>query len=807
MSPRPLVRPALRLSSVVVGVLAVLASAGCSRRDATSERQGEGVAWSEVAKGTPPLNLILITLDTTRRDRLSCYGYSERTTPNLDRIAKEGLLFEQAYTPVPVTLPAHATMLTGLYPFQHGARHNGSYVLADSLTTLAEMLKARGYDTGAVLGAYPVERRFGLSQGFDDYDDRFMSSSASGQEGTTQRAAPEVTRLSLKWITRHAEHPFFLWVHYFDPHAPYRPVEPYKSRFPDQPYDAEVASMDAAIGELVDGLKSQGLDERTVLLIAADHGEGLGDHDEPTHCMFIYATTQDVPLLMRLPARDPWNGRTWRGRRVRGLASLTDLLPTAWNVLGYAQADLPRVAGRSLLPLVEGTGSGHEWLYHETLVPDLDYGMSELRGYQAEGWKYIRAPQPELYNLEEDPGELTNLAERERDRVEAMESALAEVLQAERTASGGAAMDEETLEKLRSLGYFQGRRAATKTARTDPKERTGVGRSTALAQTLADANRLPEALAIVDSVLKAHPETRMALRQRAQFLTRLGRGADAVKAYEAALADCQGCPDEFRLLQEQARAYLVSGSVDEALRRTRILLEARPREQGLNILLGEVLEKKGDLDGARRAYGQEGEIFPLDASPLIKLGDLAARRNRAGEAEQMYLKALSVDPGSVEAMVLLGGLLDDTGRRTEAERYIDRALELDPQSFLAHYRKAWILRASGRKAGAVPHLEAALRVQPQNGLVLYELGSLYGELGREGDARKSYERAVQTGQAPAAAYSNLAVLAAGAGRLSEAIALWQQALDHGPTEREADIIRTNIRKAQEMMRSPGAANR
>ena len=781
----------------LLGTLVTPAGSGCSSgEESAGGTSGSGSSWAAVPRGTPAYNLILITLDTTRRDRLSCYGYSEKTTPNLDRLAAEGILFEQAFTAVPVTLPSHATLLTGLYPFQHGVRNNGSYVLADSFTTLAELLGARGYETGAVLGGFPVDHRFGLAQGFAHYDDRFSPLSSVREGDTAQRPAAEVTRLSLEWIGQHAARPFFLWAHYFDPHAPYHPPEPYLGRFPGQPYDGEIASMDAAIGQLLEGLKTKGLTERTIVLVAADHGEGLMDHREPTHCTFIYGATQEVPLLLRLPDDGPWTGTAWHGRRVEGLVGLTDLLPTAWNALGFEPQELPPVAGQSLLPLVEGKASGHDWLYHETLVPDLDFGMSELRGLQTKSWKYIRAPQPELYNLERDPGELNNLADREKDRVEDMEAQLAEVLLAEKSASAPVAMDPGTLEKLRSLGYVQGRQPDAGIDRADPKEQLGVGRATARAQSLAEANRTQEAVAVLDSLLGVHPRTRMALRLRALYLTRLERGPAALAAYASALADCQGCPDEFRLLQEQAKAYLISGLADEALKRTRVLIEARPQEQGLHLLLGEVLEKKGDAAGARQAYEREAELFPLETLPLVKLGKLAATEKRVGEAEQAYRRALALNPKDVDALVMLSELLSGTERQGEAERLVDEALAVDPSSPAAHYRKAWVLRKQGRQEDALRHYQAALQGQPDNALVLYELGSLYGQLGQSVEATACYEKSVQSGRAPVGAYYNLGVAAARAGRYPDAIRLWQQALDHNPTVEETGVIQASIRRAQ-----------
>ncbi|MCK4413186.1 MAG: sulfatase-like hydrolase/transferase [Candidatus Eisenbacteria sp.] len=804
-------------------ILGLATSQGCttqesSRDESRSDRAAgtsrpgsggytaEGTVWAPIAPSDPPTNLILITLDTTRRDHLSCYGFPMQTTPHLDRIAAEGVLFEEAFTPIPVTLPAHATIMTGLYPFQHGVRHNGTYVLPDDAITLAELLGAKGYDTGAVLGAFPVDQRFGLAQGFNHYDDDFSSPSKESPGDYTERPADEVTRLSLAWIDEHTAEPFFLWAHYFDPHGPYEPPEPYLSRLPDDPYSGEIAFMDGEIGLLMDGLKSRGLVERTMILIAGDHGESLGEHGEEGHSVFIYGATQEVPLLLRLPDGGIWMGAPWRNHRVAGLASLTDLLPTAWNALGFAREELPPCAGRSLLPVVLRTGPAHAWLYHETLVPNLDYGMSDLRGLQVEWWKYIRAPQQELYNLDKDPKELHNLAGRELARVEAMEAQLMMILEGEEQADAPMAMDEETIEKLRSLGYLGGS-APKKTARADPKELTEVRPVVDRALELSNTGQVPEALVVLDSLLRVRPHTRIALRLRAHCLMRRGRGPEALEAYDRAIADCSGCPDEFGLLKEQARAYLLAGQPKKALEQTRTLLEERPQEPGLNVQLGEILQAQGDYAGAHQAYEQEAELFPTETSALIKVGQLYTIRKRIREAERAYRQALKRRPDDLEALAALADLLDATGQRVEAERLSDRALSIDPDSPAAHYRKAWILRKSGRKEEAIAHYKAAGQGMPNSGRLRFELGSLYSELGRTDLAETSYEKAIELGNAPGGAYANLGSIRARAGEFSDAIVLWQQALSKGLSTGEADQIRGHIRRAQEMMRGHGEDGR
>ena len=375
-------------------------------------------AWMAVTPGATPYNLILLSLDTTRFDRLSCYGFNKTTSPNLDRLAADGILFEGTRSPVPVTLPAHATMLTGLYPFEHGVRNNGSYVVAPEAVTLPELLKKHGYATGAVLGGFPLDKRFGLNQGFDAYDDEFPVESVYREVDLAQRTAADVSRLGLAWLDRQKERPVLPLVPLLRPARPLpaaRAVQDDVRRTIAMPGRSPRWTRRSASSST--GVRSRGLMDRTVIVVAGDHGEGLDEHGEHTHMIFIYETTQHVPMLIRLPAAGAFAGREWRGSRVEGLTNLVDILPTVWNSLGLPREELPPVSGISLLPVVTGKAPAHRWVYHESLVADLEYGASELRGYQDKRWKYIRAPRPELYDLQKDPKELKNLAGREGDRM------------------------------------------------------------------------------------------------------------------------------------------------------------------------------------------------------------------------------------------------------------------------------------------------------------------------------------------------------------------------------------------------------
>ncbi|MBK8232390.1 MAG: sulfatase-like hydrolase/transferase [Candidatus Eisenbacteria bacterium] len=607
-------------------------------------------------------NVLLLTLDTTRADRLKCYGWTQESSPNLDAMASEGVLFERARAATPVTLPSHTSILTGLYPFQHGVRNNGTYVVPEDDTTLAELFKQQGYDTGAILAAFPVAEQFGLSQGFDHYDDRFPLSSQRRESDTAQRIAGDVTRLSLEWIDGRGGKPFFLWAHFFDPHFPHAPPEPFRSRFASDPYVGEIAYMDAEIGNLMAGLKSRGLLEKTVILAIADHGESLGEHREVTHSIFVYNATQHVPCILRLPNGGAFAGPKWRGQRVAELVSHVDVIPTLWNAAGLPREALPPLSGRSLLPLVDQKAPGHDWIYAETLVPEQEYGASDLRALETEAWKFIRAPKRELYDLVKDPKELSNLEARETKRADGMAKDLETLLQLE---AGGAqvTMDPETIEKLRSLGYLAGASASSKSSgpKPDPKDMIWAYEAVNEARNRAAEHQPEAAIALCDSVLKKHPEDGTAQRIRASCLIRLNRGDEAVAAYDAILAACGGCADELALLRNRAIAAMTANQLDDALARTRALLEAHPKEQGLNLLLGQVLQSKGRPGGSTNRD-------PAGDDPLPRRRDRDRGAGRSGAGAGKHAGGRGDLPASPDPERVQRAGADQSGGDPDRER-------------------------------------------------------------------------------------------------------------------------------------------
>jgi arylsulfatase A-like enzyme len=351
------------------------------------------------------LNIVLVTIDTLRTDRLSCYGSDRVDTPNIDSFAEEGVLFTNAATTVPFTLPAHSSILTGLYPPGHGVRENVGYTLDPRVPTLAEVLSTAGWSTAGFISAFVLDGRWGIARGFDHYFDDFdLSGFESANLSSVQRTGDVTVAEAIRWLDRRpSDRPFFLWLHLYDPHDPYEPPEPYKSAFATRPYDGEVAFTDSLIGEFRKALEDRGLLGSTMVILTSDHGEGLGDHGEASHGFFLYDTTVHVGLIVRLPGGEP------AGRTVDAAVSHVDLMPT---ILDAVNVDPPRpVHGESLIPLIEGGDRDpSRGVYSESLYPLLHYGWAPLRAYRTEDHKLVSAPRPEVFDVRADPREEHDLS-------------------------------------------------------------------------------------------------------------------------------------------------------------------------------------------------------------------------------------------------------------------------------------------------------------------------------------------------------------------------------------------------------------
>jgi arylsulfatase A-like enzyme len=516
-------------------------------------------------------SVLLITLDTTRADALGAYGCSPSVTPVLDRLAAEGVVFEQAYTVAPLTLPAHASMLTGLFPPRHGVRDNGLVPLPQSAVTLAERARGAGFQTAAFLGSVVLDEGFGLEQGFARYEPPARSFYNGPSLGYSERPAAEVAKLVTDWLhARDPRQPFFLWAHLWDAHPPYAPPDALRARAGGNAYLGEVAACDMAVGRMLAALKAEGLEDSTLIVVVADHGEAFGEHDEHSHGPFVWNTTLRVPLMLRLP------GGARAGTRVESVASVADVYPTALAAMGLATED-ERVDGLDLLgdepPATRGA-------YFESYYGNLNFGWHPLSGWVDGRGKYVHAPAPRYYEPVGDPDERENLVSDRGDRIRAARGALGEVAGARALARDAEGIDPELKRSLQAVGY-----AAFASEGTDvpgPLDELALPDPHACVQELADvqraqgligAGKYEEAESLLRNIVAAHPQNPYAWDRLALCLMRMNRHREALPALERVLAASPGNADTWNFL---GACRLVVGDEEKALAAFTRALELDP---------------------------------------------------------------------------------------------------------------------------------------------------------------------------------------------------------------------------------------
>ncbi len=585
---------------------------------------------------SPPVerpSVLLITLDTTRADRLGAYGKEQAGTRNLDALAREGALFEWAFTTVPITLPAHASILTGTYPDRHGVHDNG-WALPPEPVTLAEVFRDAGYRTAAFVSAFPLYSRFGLDRGFELYDDE-LPAQRSARRSVQQRFAQEVVEDASAWLTEiDPEDPFFLWVHFYDPHNSYLPPPPYTQWYASDLYQGEIAYMDEWVGKLIAKIEETGHAEDTIIAVVADHGESLGEHGERTHAELVYNSTMRVPLILR-------GGPIEAGGRISDPVSVVDLLPT---LLELVSLEVPEeVQGTSLAPALRGDSPPSRSIYFESLYSRLHHGWSELRSIVREGWKYIEAPaatgESELYALVEDPDELRNrIAEHPE-----VARRLREELRAQRPQSAPASrpsLREEEQRQLEALGYL-----TTQTSplgEDDLHPRDGV-QVFALYQDAIDriqGGRPRLALPLIEKIEREYPGSLLAHKARGRFWIELGEEdpsvlPGALEELETALSMAPDNPDELRYVAE---AHFALGDWPTGLRVFADATRSAPHRADLRNdydgLIGEALQHVKSLERAQRwdealAVAETlAELEPEDPRVLARVRSMRERDTR-----------------------------------------------------------------------------------------------------------------------------------------------------------------------------------
>ena len=641
---------------------------------------------------TPP-SILLVTIDTLRADRVGAYGGDASLTPNMNALAGQGAVFEEALASVPLTLPSHATILSGLEPPHHGVHDNGTYVFPGDRETLATLLKGRGYTTAAFIGAYVLDRRFGLARGFDVYDDAIERRETGGSVLESERRGDVVAAAAQAWIEGQGE-PFFAWVHLYDPHAPYDPPSPFRERLAGRPYDGEVAFTDECFGRLLNAARRKAGD-RLLVAVLADHGEGLGDHGEKTHGFFVYQPTIRIPMIVAGPGVPA-------GVRLPGRARTADLLPTL-----LAAAGIPALGGLDGVDVIGGPRTRES--YAETVYPRT-LGWAPLHSLRVGDLKYIDAPRPELYDLADDPGEQQDLAARRPGDVARLSAALAAMRSAERTAPR-AASDPLVAERLRALGYVSGAPAAS--AETlplaDPKDRVALWHRFEEA-TWADARG--DRVTALDSfraLVAAEPSNATFRRTLAAALRRAGRVRDAA----VALGDLEVlAPDDPLAWHEAAVAAAEGGNLEDALRAERRALVLGPDLPELHNHLGILQARAGSASDALVSFERATSIDPNNANAWTNRGNALRALGRRQEAADAYGRAMRLAPGDPDPRNGLGVLAVESGDLDRAATLFREVLAVDPALHDSRLNLAVVYARQKRLAEARAELRAILAARP-----------------------------------------------------------------------------------------------
>jgi len=728
-----------RRASVIAGALLLMMGALAVR------------LWPRHEPPTSRPNVLLVTIDTLRADRLGSYGAPGALTPALDGLAARGVRFATAIAHSPLTAPSHASILTGRTPLRHGVRDNGGFTLREDVPTLAEAFGRAGYRTAGFVSGFPLDHRFGFARGFELYDDRLPHGDDPRRAAYVERTAEATTAAALRWLDEAgATRPWFLWVHYFDPHAPYEAPKEVADRVPGRPYDAEVAFVDARLGALLRRTEQPGGPAGTVVLVTADHGESLGEHGEETHGVFVYDATLRVPLLLAAPG-------VAGGRVAATVARGIDVAPTLLDLAGLPA--LEGADGRSLRPAAEGREMSDEPAYAESLFAAIHLGWAPLHAWRTGAWKLVDAPRPELYALDADAGESRDLAATRPEVVEALRRPLQATLAAA-PPPAPRAVDAASAEKLRSLGYLgSGGGAATRSSAAplrDPKD--GITLVNRLEHAIADARTEPaRAARELRALLAQDPGLALARRYRAIALAGAGDHQGAIAELRVLEKEGPLPAEDLVLLGECLRLAGRAGealavldraerqqpsSPDAPLTRARVLIALGRREEAraafsrvLSVSpdhaaalqgLGDLALEEGDLPRAASHYDRARAADPADPKPLLKLGVLHVRAGRVDEALPLLREAAARAPSDGEALLALAGALAKSGRPAEAVPYLERAVEAGLRSPTAYNALGFARLESGDEAGALVSLRASLALDPRQPQVAQTVARLGG---------------------------------------------------------------------------------
>ena len=723
---------------------------------AVTSVNGEALGRLPAGVRADDLNLLLVTLDTTRADRIHAYGFDGIETPSLDRLAREGVLFENAVAPAPLTLPAHSSIFTGAFPPAHGVRDNGGFFLDEKETTLAERLQAKGFTTGGFVGAYVLDHKWGIAQGFQTYFDDFdLSKYQSLSLGSVDRPGNEVADKALAWLDKIGRSRFFGWVHFYDAHSPYTPPEPFKSRYPGRPYIGEIAFVDSQVGRLLAYLDDHDLARNTVVVVMGDHGESLGEHGESTHGFFVYQATMHVPLLIRTPYD------AMAGRRVADTVRSIDVLPTALELLGVRTGD--KLEGASVVPLM--TGARKELglaAYSEAIYPRFHFGWSDLRAITAGRYKYVAAPRPELYDLQQDPREAKNIyAERQAlgDRLAQELGALEMRMSASAsTPKAAVEVDPEARERLAALGYvgtFVTSASPDREGLADPKDKIQLFNLMTQAREIARHDKdSDDGLQALQRVVDQDPNVIDAWFMMGNEYYRRHDYTRAIDRYKHALALK---PDYDLVVINMANAYRALGRDQEAMVGYRRFMELDPKNAQIRYEAAQILIDNGKLDEAQAELTHALQLEPKLAAARNALGVLALRRGDATGAEKEIRAAIAEKPDVRLAHFNLALVAEQQGDLQRAIAEYTQEIDLHANSYKAAFNLGRVYGRVGDRRAQIDAYKKAIEMNPSFAEGHLFLAKLYLDTQEDFDeavrlARRGIELAPRSEYAPLGHY-------------------------------------------------------
>jgi len=655
--------------------------------------------FPEAAKEQKPFNLLLISIDTLRADYVSCFNSSNLKTPNIDFFCQEGIKFTNAFAHNPVTLPSHTNMLTGTTPLFHNIHDNIGFHFNQHNLTLAEHLKKNGYNTAAFIGAFPLDNRFGLSKGFDLYDDYYGEKSSAGIFFFTERPAEEVIKRSINWLSHNQKNLFFLFIHLFDPHQPYIPPAPFKEKYKNNLYAGEVAYVDYSLGKLINYLKTNNLLENTLIILTSDHGESLGEHGENTHGYFAYNSTLHIPLVFYNPILFP------KPKTISQPVSHINIFPTICDLLNLKKPN--HLQGTSLVETIYSDKEKNEFIYFESLSPYYNRGWAPLQGFIYNNMKFIDSPIPELYNLNNDFKETKNLInEKTYFEYKKQLDSIIRKLSASQTKVSRQIENKETLEILKSLGYLGSTNIEHKSVFTkydDLKTLLPYHMGMMKALSLFSEGKLQESINLLEKIIK----------ERKDFTT--------AYAY-------------------LANIYHEIGELNLAINTLREGIKTSPRNFDLNAKLGIYLVETDNSIEALNYIKKALEIFDKDAESWNYLGIAYWKLGKYNEAEKAYQKSLEIDQDYPSALNNLGTLYLSENQFALAEKFFKQALKYDPTLSAAYNGLGIVYKSLKKDKEAIENWRKAVELDKYNLLAIYNLGVALAEINEKEEALKYLKR-------------------------------------------------------------------